>query len=823
MIPLAKEFRFALRQLSQTPGFTCVVILTLALGIGGTTGVFSLIEGVLLRPLAFRDPGRLVLIGDYLGNSRGFGVTAREISTYAHATGAFASMGGYTGTSFELSGGARPEEIAAGRISASLFPTLGVEPILGRVFTEQEEDSRASVAVISYSLWTDRYHRDPQVIGSGIELNRKTYSILGVMPASFSFPADGNPINPTELWLPLSLTPDELSDQAAGYWGFQLVARLKDGVPLSAALQDVQRVAEQIMRSFPPTMSAIRIRGNVTPLREYLVGDTRPLLLTLFIAISIVLLIAAVNVAILLLVRAIGRRREYAVRIALGARPRVIVREALAQGLLVSVTGGLLGLGIAAVVVHGALRFLPSSMPRINSIAVDGGVAAFALLLALATGALCSTAPAFAAAHTDLIESLKEGTRTGGAKRHTWLRSALVVSEIAVALVLLTTAGAFVRSYQEMLAVDPGYRSDHVLVAGYQLPIERYANNASVDVFNRAVLERLAPKAGVTAVGLTDILPASNAYAMSAYTIEGQPTEGWKLKFAPFGAIDGDYFRALGIPLIKGRLFDANDHAGSPLVVIVNQSMAAHAWPGQNPLGKRMHAGNPKKGLPWATVVGVVGDTRVGSIEEPAPDQWFAPAGQPAILYGESSSSKLTSSVGGYIVLRAALEPEQIIATLRASVASIDPHLPLRRVRTMTDLVSDSEAPRRFNTSLIAAFALGALLLAITGIYAVVAFSISQRTQEIAIRMALGSQRARIAFLVLLSGAKMALLGCVLGMAGSIAASHLVSSFLFNVSAIDPLIYCGSALLMMLVALLASALPAVRAASADPIHALRAI
>jgi putative ABC transport system permease protein len=310
---------------------------------------------------------------------------------------------------------------------------------------------------------------------------------------------------------------------------------------------------------------------------------------------------------------------------------------------------------------------------------------------------------------------------------------------------------------------------------------------------------------------------------MAAFTIEGQPTEGWKLKFAPFGAIDGEYFQSLGIPLIEGRLFNAGDRADSPLVVIVNQSMAAHSWPGQNPLGKRMHVGNPKKGLPWATVVGIVGDMRIGSVEEAAPDEWFAPSTQPAILYGQNSSLKLSESAGGYIILRSALPPERMIHSLEETVAGIDPMLPLQHIRPMNDLVADSEAPRRFNTDLIAGFALGALGLAVTGIYAVVAFSVSLRSQEIAIRMALGSQRAGIARLVLLSGSKLALIGSTIGVAGSIAASHIVSSFLFNVSATDPLIYLASVAVMMLIALMGSALPAIRAASADPIKALRSI
>ncbi|MGA9461878.1 MAG: ABC transporter permease [Terracidiphilus sp.] len=336
MLKLARDFHFAARQLVKTPGFAVTVVLTLALGIGVTTAIFSLIEGILLRPLALHDPDRLVLIGDRLGNNRGTGVTAREIATYAHATSAFSSMGGFIGANYELSSGAVPEEIAAGRMTASVFPTLGVEPMLGRVFTEKEEDANESLAVISYALWTNRYHRDPQVVGHTIELNRKTYSIVGVMPRDFTYPVDRGRFDPALLWVPMSLTPEELSDAEAGIWGYQIVARLKVGVALPAATQDVQRVAEQVMRNFPPTMSAIRIRGNVTLLHEYAVGESRSLLRTLFGAVSIVLLIACVNVAVLMLVRAIRRRREYAVRLALGAKPGAVVRAAVCEGLLLS-------------------------------------------------------------------------------------------------------------------------------------------------------------------------------------------------------------------------------------------------------------------------------------------------------------------------------------------------------------------------------------------------------------------------------------------------------------------------------------------------------
>jgi putative ABC transport system permease protein len=823
MYSLLRNLRIAFRQLRKSPGLSLTVVITLALGIGGTTAIFSLVEGILLRPLPFSDPDRLVLLGDHLGDGPNLPVTAREIVTYTKTSNAFSSLGGYALTTYEVSGGATPEVVYAARLTAGVFPTLGVNPILGRVFTSQEENSGQPLAVISYSLWLTRYQRDPRVLGSSIDLDRQSYTIIGVMPRNFEFPLQPGRLNQAQLWVPMNLTAAELSDQQAGVWGYQMVARLKDGVSPSQAAADADRVAKQTMAAFPPSMAAIRIRGDVTPLHESLVSDTRPLLRTFFFAVSIVLLIACVNVAGLLLVRAIRRRREYAVRLALGARPGVIIREAMLEGILLSLSGGVLGLLLSAIAIRTVLRLLPESIPRIDSITLDANVAIFALGLALASGALCSLAPAFAALRTNVIASLKEGDRaTTGTASHTWLRSALVVSEIAIAMVLLTTSGAFLRSFQKMRAVDPGFRADHVLVAGYQLPLNHYPTNASAESFSREVRARLSSKPGTIAVGTTNILPASGAFARAAYTIEGQKAETWKLKFSTFAIVDGDYFRSMDIPLLEGRWFAPNDNATAPLVVLVNKSMASHSWPGQSPVGKRMHVGNPQKGLPWATVVGVVADIKGGSRDEPTLDQWYAPARQPAILLGDAAASgTLTAPGGALITLRSALPPEQMVQTLRSTVAEVDPLLALDPVQTMNDLVANVEAPRRFNTDLISAFALGAIVLAITGIYAVVAFSVSLRMREMAIRLTLGARPADLKRLVLTSGAKLALAGCALGVLGSLAVSRLVSSFLFEVSATDPLIYLVGVLTMILMALLASALPATRAAAADPIDALR--
>ena len=824
MNALVRNVAFALRQLRQSPGFALTVILTLAVGIGAATAIFSLVEGILLRPLPFVTPDRLVAVGDHIGGGTTLPITAREIGAYGSQASSFSSLGGYADASFELSGGATPEKVEAARLTAQVFPTLGVQPVLGRVFTVQEENAHQSLAVISYALWLNRYHLDPNVLGKPIGLDRNAYTIVGVMPRKFEFPLQPGRLYQAQLWVPMSLTAEQLSDASAGFWGYHLVARLKDGVTVPQAVQDAGRVSRQVMRGFPAGMSGIHIQGDAKLLSERAIGDARPILRILFMAVFVVLLIACVNAASLLLVRAIRRRRDYAVRLALGARSAILIRESICEGLVLSLAGGLAGLGLAVIAIRASLHLLPESMPRIDSISIDAGVVAFALAVSLVTGILCSIAPAFAALRTNLTESLKDSFRTGtGASSHAWLRSSLVVSEIAIALVLLTASGAFLRSFQKMRAVDPGFRPDHLLAASFQLPLRQYPSHAAVETFNRTVLDRLAPRPGVVSAAITSFLPGTGLWGGSGYTVEGVRDDAWKLQFAMFSFTYGDFFHTLGIPLVEGRDFTLNDRAGAPLVVIVNQSMARHCWPGQSAIGKRIHAGGPKKGYPWATVVGIAGDTKLGARDEPDSDQWYLPALQSAVLFGQDPAGSLDRAAGGYIALRSTLPPEQMIQTVRSTVAGVDPMLALHDVQPMNDVISTTEAPRSFNTDLITAFAMGALLLAITGIYAVVAFSVSLRTQEIAIRMALGAERGRIARLVLVSGARLALIGIVLGVAASLAISRLIASFLFDVSPTDPLIYAAAAAVMMLIALLASALPARRAAAADPIQALRAM
>ena len=820
------NLRLALRQLRRTPGFALTVVLTLALGIGATTAIFSLVEGVLLRPLPFHEPDGLVSISDSL-NAESLiddaGVTAAEIRTYLHDTTSFSSLGGYTGSGYELSGRGEPVTVNAARMTAGVFPTLSVAPLMGRVFTQQEDDGHATVAVLSYRIWRNRFHGDPGILGTKILLDRKPYVIIGIMPRNFEFPLVAGRLNQSELWVPMSFTPDELSPTSSANWGYNMVGRLKPGLSLEQANQDADRVAREVMRNFPPEFKQIHITAHVKSLKESAVASGKPLVRILTYAVLVVLLIACLNVAGLLLVRAIRRRRELAVRLALGASPRALIGNSIMEGVLLSGAGGVLGLLLATIALKITVPLLPESMPRIDGIHLDAGVVLFALFLALLTGALCGLAPAFAAIRTRVNENLKEGGRTGSAGgSHGRLRSVLVVTEIAVALVLLTAAGALVRSFQKMRDVNPGFRADHVLVAGYNLPSQQYPNPTASDAFNRSLLERLQAMPGVVAAGITNVLPASGFQGGSAYVLDetAHDPSGGQLKVAPWSASEGKYFQAMGIRLIQGRLFNADDQQGAPLVALVNQKLANRFWPKGDAIGRRLRIGTPEAKTPWVTIVGVVENTKMNALDAPDQEQIYAPARQMISMYGQFAP-KDQGGFNGFIVLRSTLPPEQMTNSLRSAVAGLDPLLALQQIQTMDQQLSSSEAPRRFNTSLISVFAAGALLLATIGVYAVIAFTVSMRAQEMAIRMALGSRRGQIVRLVLNSGAKLAAIGCAAGLIGALAVSKLLGSMLFNVSATDPLILTGSIAIMILLSLIACAVPAQRAASANPVDALR--
>ncbi len=529
-----------------------------------------------------------------------------------------------------------------------------------------------------------------------------------------------------------------------------MVGRLKPGVTEAQAVSDAEGVAKETIRNYPAFMAGLSMHPVVRPLHEETVESARPLVRTLFLAVTVVLLIACANLAGLLLVRAIRNRREIAVRLALGASSSALLRQMVLESLVLSVTGGVSGLLLAWIALRVGIKLLPETLPRINEIGLDWQVVVFALTLAVLTGVVCGLAPAFAAIRTNVNDTLKEGGRTGTAGGHARLRSALVVGEIAVAMVLLAASGLLLRSFEKMRQVDLGYRPDHTLVAAYNLPREKYGTQSAVNEFNHELERRMKELPGVQSAGVTSFLPAAGNNSNSVFVAEGYvPPKDSGLELATIVQIEGDYLQAMGVPLVRGRYLTADDKEGSQLVVVVNRKLAEHAWPGQDPIGKRIRIGTPAMQTPWALVVGEVEDVKENSPDVEDKKQYYTTVSQAEAMAGSLASPTDLNGNGGYIALRTAMAPEQMENALRATVRQIDAQLPLTQVQTMEHAISETEAPRRFNTALISSFAAIAVLLAILGIYSVIAFSVALRVQEMAIRMALGSQRVGIVGLVI--------------------------------------------------------------------------
>ena len=821
---LLADIKDALRQLRRSPGFTLTAVFTLAFGIGATTAIFSIVEGVLLRPLPFRDPARLVVIADAIdGMEEMMTTSCPGVRMYGRDTHTFEGVGGYKFEGYELSGVSEPARIRAARLTANVFSLLGVGPLMGRTFTGQEDESSAQVAVISYQMWRGRFNGDQHILGQKLLLDRKPYEVIGVMPRDFEFPLVGGQLNRSELWVPMSFTQDELASPTR--WDMDAIGRLKPGVtPLQAAL-DAEPVAGEIMRSVPPSMGTLRFHPVVKPLQETAVAEARPLVRMLFWAVAAVLFIACVNLAGLLLVRVIRHRREIAVRMALGASAAAVMRRSLIEALVLSAAGGFFGLTLADVAVQFGVSFLPETLPRVSAISLDWKVVGVAIGLTMLTGLICGLIPAVSAARTSVNDALKEAGRTGTeAAGHARLRSALVVAETAAALVLLVAAGLLIRSFDRMRSVDLGFRADHTLTAFYSLPGQQYSTQAAVDAFGAALLTKLQQLPGAQFVGTTTSLPASggsnnwNAFVPEGYVASpgAAMTQAWAAQVA------GEYFRAAGIPVLRGRVFTAADRADSPLVVVVNHTLAERYWPGQDPIGKRLHMGLPVTELPWMTVVGEIGDVKETAADAATQPQIYTPLIQyPASLGRFATPGEVNSNPSGSIVVRGSLPPQNMVNSLRAVVRSMDPQLPLIHIASMEQVVSEGQASRRFNTILISSFAMVAVLLAVLGIYSVIAFSAALRTHELAIRLALGAQRGGVLRLVLAWGAKLALAGCVIGAIGAVFATRLVRALLFNVNPLDPLVLVLAAVSIFLLALAASLVPARRAASIQPMQALR--
>jgi predicted permease len=822
---LLRELRLAARQLKRSPGFAFTAVLMLAFGIGATTAIFSVVDGALLRPLPFPQANQLVTLGDQ-ASGRDMGqrdpgwVTAPEVVTYEREQTSFSHLGGFQFKNLNLSGVGQPASIIAVRMTPSVFAALGVAPMMGRVFTAQEDTQHEQVTVLGYGTWKSRFNGNLNILGTKILLDRKPYVVIGVMPRNFSFPLVDR-TSSIALWVPMSFFPGELNADQLGNWSFQMVGRLKPDVTAAQAEEDANRVAKQIMRNYLPDKANTRIYSVVYPLQLITVLEARPLLRLLFWAVAVVMLIACANFAGLLLVRAIHRQRETAVRLALGASARALLRQTIIESLVLSVSGGLIGIGLAAFAIYGGRNLLPNNLPQTNEITLNWTVAGFALLLASLTGVVCGLAPGFAALRTNVNARMKEGGRSGsGSATHAQLRSGLVVLEIAIALMLLAAAGLLLRSFQKMSHASLGFEPDNVTTAGYSLPQQQYSTPEQIDTFNRHLLDRLRQLPDTRAAGLANTIPMTgdDEWAILA---EGYVPRGPDQKelAAPFHVV-GDYFRAMGIPLLRGRYFTDDDNANSQLVAIVNHEFAEEYWPHQDPIGKRMRVGTLKTPTLWMTVVGEVADARLGAPDEDARVQFYQPVAQEVKEFGGLADGALVGN-SGFIVVRSALAPEQMENTMRRVVRELDPQLPLSQVQTMDEVAAQSEVPRRFNTTMVTSFALAAVLLAGLGIYSIVAFSVASRVQEMAIRIALGSQRGDILRLVLISGVKLAAAGAVIGVTGAAATSSLVRSFLFQVSPFDPVVLVLAAIAVLALALVASVIPARRAAAVDPIQALR--
>lgn len=827
---LLRDVRYGLRQLLRSPGFTLTALITLAFGIGITTAIFSIVEGVLLRPLPFPEPSQLVTLGDRLEGVNYGGtspyVTAPGARTYLRDTHAFVSLGAYQESDYEFAIPARDavqsaDRINAARLTATVFPTLGISPILGHVFNTAEDDGGQRVVVLSYNLWRSRFHGDPAIVGRKILLDRKSYEVTGVMPQGFEFPLLPGQLNRSELWVPMSFTQPELV-QGAGNWGYRLVGRLKRGVTPVQAQADAVGAAQEIMRNLPPALSGRRIHPEVQSLDDVTVTEAKPLIRTLFLAVMVVFFIACANLASLYLVRVIGRSRDISVRLALGAREQTILQAYLIEALLLSLGGGVMGLALAAVALRLGIRLLPETLPRISSITVDWGVASFALGLSILTGLLCGLVAALSATRTGVSEALKEGGRTGsGGRIQTRLRSAVVVVELAVALVLLSASGLLLRSFEKMRSASLGFTSDHVLTASFSLPREHYSTQPAIDAFHLGVRERLSQSPGIKAVGTTSRLPASGIGGLATFTPERfVPPKGAGLNVAWMPDVSGDYFQAQRIPILRGRAFTAADRDAAPLVAIISRGLAEHYWPGQDPIGKRLHRGPKEAALPWLTIVGEIEGVRQLA-DVPPEEQIYLPSSQTKADAGPFAPPDMLTGTYGAIVLHGELPPAQMADLLQAAVRSIDPELPLTQIESMDQVVSEGETPRRFNTGLISAFATAAAILAFLGIYGVVAFSTAMRTQEMAIRLALGSKRSGIMALVLGSGVKLGIAGCGTGLIAAFFATHLLQSLVFQIDVLDPAILALATFAIFLIAVLASVLPARRAALLEPTEALR--
>jgi len=801
-----QDLRFGFRQLLSKPGFAAIATLSLALGIGANTAIFSLVDAVLLRPLPFHDPDRLVMVWEdaaKIGFPRNTPAPANYVDWKAQNR-VFEDMAAINWRSFNLTDEGEPEKVEAQAVTANFFPLLGVKPDLGRVFNaEEDQPGRNNVVVISYGLWQRRFGGDPALIGKEILLDGQKHTVIGVAPAGFQFLS-----KEVSLWVPAAFSPQELANRGSHY--LTVVARMKPGVTLREARADVAAITQRINRD-QPTWHGFELGSVVISLREQLAGDVRPALIVLLVAVGFVLLIACANIANLLLARGASRFREIAVRTALGAGRRRILRQLLTESVLLAVAGGLAGLLFAWSSFSFLKQIIPDNMALNTGVRIDARIFGFTLMLSLLTGIVFGLAPALQAAKIDLNEALKQsGGRTGMGVGHRRLRGALVVIEIALAFVLLVGAGLLVRAFLRLRALDIGVNAENVLTLRTMLPRNKYGELPKRDAFYRQTLERVRALPGVVSAGYTTAMPLTWKGGTNGFVIEGR--DQGPGQDAQSRQISTGYMETMGVKLRQGRFFGDHDDAQSQPVAVINETMARQFWAGENALGKRFKLGSVDSQNPWVTVVGVVGDVKEMGLEAPTKAEMFFPYQQlPRMLWNMPRD----------LAVRATDDPMSVAAAVRQAVWSVDRNQPVSNIRTMNEILAEEVAQRRIGMTLLTAFAALALALASLGIYGVLSYSVAQRTQEIGVRMALGAGRKDVLRMALADGMRLAAAGVAIGLGASFALTWLMAGLLFGVSANDPLTLGGVALLLITVALMACFIPARRATRVDPMVALR--
>jgi putative ABC transport system permease protein len=812
METLRQDLRFGTRMLLKTPGLTAVAVLALALGIGANSAIFSAVNSLLLRPLPYDKPEQLVVLWE---NNQQLNLEKNEASPanfndWRQQTKSFEQLAGFMYEPLNLtSQGGEPEWSMGADATPNMMPMLGLKPALGRVFTEEEGKAGANpVLLISYSLWQRRFGGDTGVLGKALTLNGKSYTIVGVMPKDFHFDIIASrsfqlPMS-IDVWMPLALDGEMASVRASHF--INVMGRLKDGRTIEQAQTELDAVSARLQQQYPETNQGRRVR--VVPLKEELFGNISLIFLVLLGAVGFVLLIACANVANLLLARAAARRREMAIRTALGASRATLVRQLLTESVLLALVGGALGLVVAYVATDLLVALSPSNIPRLDTVGIDARVLGVTFLISLLTGLLFGLVPALQASKAELSETLKDSGKTQGAgTAGNRVLGLLVVSEVALALVLLVGAGLMIRSFVSLQNVDPGFNAKNVLTTWLYLPPTKYDEDAKMVSFHDQLMERVKNLPGVKSVSTVSDLPLGGTGMTMGFQVEGatESAPGQKPE-ANYRVIAPSYFEVMGISMMKGRPFTEADQPKSPGVVVINQVLAQRYWPGQDAVGKRLSfAGS---GGPWLTVVGVVADVKHRQLDAKPEVEAYVPYKQspwPLII----------------LTVRTENDPLALAGAVRRTVREIDPDQPVFGIKTMESHLSDSVAARRLAMTLLGGLAGLALLLSTVGIYGVISYYVTQRTQEIGIRMALGAQQSDVLRLIVGRGIRMALVGVGVGLLASFALTRVMTSILYGVGATDPFTFIAVPSLLVAVALLASFLPARRATRLDPLNALR--